>query len=117
MHVKTDLICSSIFRCKSLETIGLQNLQGLTRRDSVKFEVVDDGVVKRSTGKDGGGEAYKRCRRSLPGMNSKGPTRFCLAGMMSFLEVGIVVDHISAEEAENVIVDFDGEFVPGRHMR
>src|SRR5271154_5763266 len=51
-------------------------------------------------------------------MNSKGTARFDLPGMMiSFVEVGVVVDDVGAEEAENVMVDFYGEVVPGCHTR
>ena len=37
--------------------------------------------------------------------------------MMSFVEEGVVVDDVGTEEAENVMVDFYGEVVPGRHIR
>jgi hypothetical protein len=50
-------------------------------------------------------------------MNSKGTAGFGLAGMMSFVEVGVVVDDVVAEEAENVMVDFYGEVAPGWHIR
>jgi hypothetical protein len=51
-------------------------------------------------------------------MDSKGTTGFGLAGMMmSFLKVGVVFDDVGAEEAENVMVDFYGEVVPGCHTR
>jgi hypothetical protein len=50
-------------------------------------------------------------------MKSKGTAGFGLPGMMSFVKVGVVVDDVGAEEAENVMVDFYGEVVPGCHTR